>query len=353
MRQVEVAVIGTGWCGGIRSETLSRSALVDKLHICEIRPERLAEVKALTNPATATLDYQDIIRNPSIGVVYVCTTPEQTHYPIARDCLKAGKHVLLEKPIAIELAEADDLIAISRQKKVSFSIAYSQRFNPKFVYVKRSLEDGTIGEPVSALVSRHITRNLGKKISGRVKLSPAAMESTHDIDFTMWCLAPRKPIRVYAQEAAKIMKAQYNAPDQVWMIITMDDGTVVTIGGGWVLPPAYPNFSSTWIEFVGTEGAVMVDDTHRDVYVTNMKDGIRCPMSTMPGEKVNHVYAGPMEAETLHFLECVALGRQPLVTAEHARMVMQIYKAADESVETNKPVELTIASAPALATATA
>ena len=66
---------------------------------------------------------------------------------------------------------------------------------------------------MSALVSRHITRNLGKKISGRVKLSPAAMESTHDIDFAMWCLAPRKPVRIYAQEAAKIMKAQYNAPD--------------------------------------------------------------------------------------------------------------------------------------------
>ena len=48
MQPVEVAVIGTGWCGGIRAETLSRSALVDKLHICEIRPDRLAEVKALT-----------------------------------------------------------------------------------------------------------------------------------------------------------------------------------------------------------------------------------------------------------------------------------------------------------------
>ena len=61
VKQVEVAVIGTGWCGGIRAETLARSALVDKLHICEIRPDRLAEVKALTRPASATLDYQDII----------------------------------------------------------------------------------------------------------------------------------------------------------------------------------------------------------------------------------------------------------------------------------------------------
>ena len=348
---INVGIIGTGWCGGIRAVAAAASPWVNELHIAEIKEERLKEVAALTTPVTATTDYRVLVENPSINAVMISTTPEPTHYPIARESLLAGKHVLLEKPIAIELAEADELIAISREKKVSFSIAYSQRFNPKFVYVKRSLEDGTIGEPVSALVSRHITRNLGKKISGRVKLSPAAMESTHDIDFTMWCLAPRKPVRVYAQEAAKIMKSQYNAPDCVWMIITMDDGTVVTIGGGWVLPPAYPNFSSTWIEFIGTEGAVMVDDTHRDVYVTNMQDGIRFPMSSMPGEKVNHVSAGPMEAETEPFLECVALGKPPLVTAEHARMVMQIYKAADLSVETNKPVELVIAGVPTLATA--
>jgi predicted dehydrogenase len=353
MRRINVAVIGTGWCGAIRAVASAASPWVNELHIAEILEDRLREVAAQTNPVTATTDYHRLVENPAIDAVMISTTPEGTHYPIAKECMLAGKHVLLEKPIALELAEADELIAISREKKVSFSIAYSQRFNPKFVYVKRSLDDGTIGEPVSALVSRHITRNLGKKISGRVKLSPAAMESTHDIDFTMWCLAPRKPIRVYAQEAAKIMKAQYDAPDQVWMIITMDDGTVVTIGGGWVLPPAYPNFSSTWIEFIGTEGAVMVDDTHRDVYVTNMRDGIHFPISTMPGEKVNHVFAGPMEAETLHFLECVALGKQPLVTAEHARMVMQIYMAADESVVTNKPVDLVITDAPTLATATA
>jgi predicted dehydrogenase len=323
---------------------------VKELHIAEIREERLEEIAAQTQPVTATTDYRRLLDNPSIDAVMISTTPEPTHFTIAKEAMLAGKHVFLEKPIALELSEADALIQLSRERKLLFTIGYSQRFNPKFAYVKRSLEDGTIGEPVSALVSRHITRNLGKKISGRVRLSPAAMESTHDIDFVLWCLAPRKPIRVYAQEAAKIMKAQYNAPDCVWMIVTMDDGTVFTVGGGWVLPPAYPNFASTWIEFVGTEGAVMVDDTHRDVYVTTMKDGIRFPISSMPGEKVNHVYAGPMEAETLHFLECVATGKQPLVTPEHARLVMLVYQAADLSVETNKPVELTYKDAPALAT---
>jgi predicted dehydrogenase len=345
MKQINVAVIGTGWCGGIRAVTAAASPWVNELHIAEIKEDRLKEVAGATNPVTATANYRTLLENKSIDAVMISTTPEPTHYPIAKESMLAGKHVFLEKPISLELWEAEELIALAKEKKLLFTIGYSQRFNPKFAYVKRSIEDGTIGEPVTALVSRHITRSLGKKIGGRVKLSPAAMEATHDIDFVLWCLAPRKPVKVYAQEVHKIMKGQYNVPDCVWIIVTMDDGTAFTIGAGWVLPPGYPNFSSTWIEFVGTEGAVMVDDTHRDVYVTTMQKGIQFPISSMPGEPVNHVYAGPMEKETLHFLECVALGKQPLVTAEHAKMVMQVYQAADQSAESGRPVELVIEGA--------
>src|SRR4029077_7507831 len=103
VRQVEAAVIGVGWVGGTRAETLARTALVDKLHLCEIRPDRLAEVKKMDKPATATLDHNDIIKNDNISVVYISTTPESNHYPICRDCLKSGKNVMLEKPIALEL----------------------------------------------------------------------------------------------------------------------------------------------------------------------------------------------------------------------------------------------------------
>ena len=79
---------------------------------------------------------------------------------MTRDAL-AGKHVLLEKPIALELAEADELIGLARERKLKLTIGYSQRFNPKFAYVRKCVREGTIGRPVSALVSRHINRNLG------------------------------------------------------------------------------------------------------------------------------------------------------------------------------------------------
>jgi predicted dehydrogenase len=264
---------------------------------------------------------------------------------MARDCLAAGKHVFLEKPVALELSDADELIALARERKLKFTIGYSQRFNPKFAYVRKSIRDGSIGRPVSALVSRHITRNLGKKISGRIKLSPAAMEATHDLDFVLWCLEPAKPIRVYSQINFGTMRETTGAPipDTQWITVTMDSGVSFVIGAGWTLPPGYPNFSTTWIEFIGTEGAVMVDDSHRDVVLNTMAQGMVLPMSTMPGEAVDHTYAGPMAAETIHFLEAVALDKPVLVTPEHARMVMEVYIAADLSAETNQPVSLPLA----------
>jgi scyllo-inositol 2-dehydrogenase (NAD+) len=196
-------------------------------------------------------------------------------------------------------------------------------------------------------VSRHITRNLGKKISGRIKLSPAAMEATHDLDFVLWCLEPARPIRVYSQVNFGAMRetSGTETPDTQWITVTMDSGVSFVVGAGWSLPPGYPNFSTTWIEFVGTEGAVMVDDSHRDVVLNTMAKGMVLPMSTMPGEAVEHTYAGPMAAETIHFLEAVALDRPVLVTPEHARVVMEVYMAADRSAETGLPVSLPVPDA--------
>jgi len=340
MKPIGVAVVGTGWCGGIRAETLAAHPLAASLHLAEIRPERLNELKAKLKPKSATADYRELLRNKEIEAVYISATPESTHYPMARDFLAAGKHVFLEKPIALELSEADELIKLSGENKLKFSIGYSQRFNPKYAYVRKLIRDGTIGKPVSALVSRHITRGLGSKISGRIKLSPAAMEATHDLDFVLWCLEPAKPVRVYSQVNYGAMKAVSGAPDTQWLTVTLDSGLSFVVGGGWSLPPGYPNFSTTWIEMVGADGVVMVDDSHRDVMVNTMAKGMQLPMSTMPGEFVEHTYAGPMAAETVHFLEAVALERPVLVTPQHARMVMEVYIAADLSAERNEAVTL-------------
>ena len=194
-------------------------------------------------------------------MVYVSTTPESNHYPIARDCLRAGKNVMLEKPIALELWEADELIMLAKRNNLKFTIGYSQRFNTKIAYAKKKIADGTLGKVVSVLVSRHLSRALGKKIASRVRLSPVVMESTHDLDFVFWLLEPAKPVRVYSQGAYGYMQPINGSHDVMFTTVTMDNGVVVMIGGGWNFPESYPNYCSTWIEITGTDGALMLDDT--------------------------------------------------------------------------------------------
>jgi predicted dehydrogenase len=353
LKQINIGLIGTGWCGGIRANTCAGSALVNELHLAEINEERLAEIKAETNPTSATTDYREVIARDNIDAIIISATPETTHYPIAKESLQAGKHVFLEKPLALTLDEADELLDIANKNERKFAIGYSQRFNPKFAYAKKSLVDKTIGDPVCALVSRHITRGLGNKIGGRIKLSPAVMEATHDIDFALWCMAPAKPVRVYSQSAYGAMKDVTGLEDAQWTMITLDNGAVLTIGAGWTMPPGHPNYSGTWIEVTGTEGMLVIDDTHRDVIFNTMENGIRLPMSSMPGEPVGHVFAGPMHDETVHFIEAIALDRPVMATAEQARAVMEVYLAADISAESGEPVSLPLARTAASAAAVA
>ncbi|MDG2034247.1 MAG: Gfo/Idh/MocA family oxidoreductase, partial [Rhodospirillales bacterium] len=275
-----------------------------------------------------------------IDAIMISTAPKTMHFPMAKDSLNAGKHVFLEKPLSLSLEEADELVALAARTGVKISIGYSQRLNPKFAYVRKCLQEESIGKAVSILVSRHIPRGLGNKIGGRIKLSPAAMEATHDLDFVFWCLEPAKPVRIYSQSAYGAMNNVTDLEDTQWIMATMDNGVVVTIGAGWTMPLGYPNYSGTWIEVTGTEGMLVVDDTHRDVILNTMENGMRLPMSTMPGEPVDHVFAGPMHDETIHFLESVTLDRRVMVTPEQARQVMEVYIAADMSSERNEPVNL-------------
>ena len=340
IKQINVGVIGTGWCGGIRANACNDNPLVNKLYIAETNKKRLYELKNSLDLEYATEDWQNLVSDDDIDTIIISATPETTHYPMALASLKAGKNVFLEKPISTTLEEAEELINEAIKNNLKFTIGYSQRFNAKYAYVKKSLNEKIIGEPVTCLVSRHITRELGEKISGRTALSPAAMESTHDLDFLLWCLQPRKPVKVYSQTAGKLFSEKSNTPDHQWIIVTLDDGMTITVGGGWILPLGYPNYSHTWIEVIGTDGSLFIDDSHKDVHLNTVKDGIRYPMSSMPGEPVEHTHAGPMHEETMHFINAVATNKPVLVKPEEAKDVMELYLAADLSAERGEPVTL-------------
>jgi scyllo-inositol 2-dehydrogenase (NAD+) len=86
----------------------------------------------------------------------------------------------------------------------------------------------------------------------------------------------------------------------------------------------------------------MMDASHKDIVLHTVNDGVQFPLSTMPGEFVDHVYAGPMERETIHFLEAVYYDRPVMVAPRLARMTMEVYLAADLSVDTGNVIDLPI-----------
>src|SRR5258708_4278846 len=118
MRQIGVAIVGTGWCGGIRAETCAAHTLTKSLHIAEIRPERLAEVAKATGAKTAVSDYRDLLKMGEIEAGNISRTPETTHYPIARDRLAARKHGFFGKPRGLVVTETNKITTAGRKNKL-------------------------------------------------------------------------------------------------------------------------------------------------------------------------------------------------------------------------------------------
>ena len=340
MKQIGVGVIGAGWVGRIRANACASSAIVGELHIAETNQDRATEIAAETEATRVTDNWLELVEIDSIDAIIIASTPESARYPILRAALKSGKHVLVEKPIAPSLAETDEAIEIAEDKGVQLSVGYTRRFDPKYAYVNAAIKRGEIGDPITCLVSRNITREIGTKIKGRSRMSPAAMGGTHSIDFLLWCLQPHRPLLVYSQQSGKLFSQVSDTPDHQWIMVTMDDGTTISAGSGWILPLGYPQYAQSRIEVIGTGGALSVDDTHRDVQVNTVEQGIRYPLSSMPGEPVDHVFAGAMVDETLHFVRSIAYGSPVLVTAREARLVMDVTMAADLSAETGQAIEL-------------
>src|SRR5262249_60242639 len=83
--------------------------------------------------------------------------------------------------MGLALNEADEMIALAKKTGLKFTIGYTQRFNPKNAYVKKYLKDGTLGAPVTALVSRNVSRSIGNKIAGGAQPPPAAMRAAHGL----------------------------------------------------------------------------------------------------------------------------------------------------------------------------
>jgi len=145
MERIRTAVIGTGFMGRVHLEALRRVENVDVVEIAATSQDKARAAAAGFNVLNATGDWLDVIRDPSIDAVHI-TTPNASHFPIAKAAFEAGKHVLCEKPLAMNVEQAETLVALQAEKKLRGGLCHNLRYYPMVQQMRRMREDGAFGE---------------------------------------------------------------------------------------------------------------------------------------------------------------------------------------------------------------
>jgi predicted dehydrogenase len=145
MERIRTAVIGTGFMGRVHLEALRRVENVDVVEIAATSQDKARAAAAGYNVLNATGDWLDVIRDPSIDAVHI-TTPNASHFPIAKAAFEAGKHVLCEKPLAMNVEQAESLVALQTDKKLRGGLCHNLRYYPMVQQMRRMREDGAFGE---------------------------------------------------------------------------------------------------------------------------------------------------------------------------------------------------------------
>lgn len=145
MRKIRTAVIGTGFMGRVHTEAIRRLGNVEIAAVAGETEELAASFGAQMGIDNVTGDYRKVLADSSIEAVHVCT-PNATHFPISKEAMLAGKHVLCEKPLAVSSAEARELMELARTKKLANCLNHNLRYYPMVQHMRRMRENGELGE---------------------------------------------------------------------------------------------------------------------------------------------------------------------------------------------------------------
>jgi hypothetical protein len=145
MQRIKTAVFGTGFVGRVHLEGIRRLGFVDIHAIGEPQVEKAKQLADEFGVEKTAADYREILDDPKVQAVHVCT-PNFLHFPIAKDALAAGKHVICEKPLATSAAEARQLVAAARAAGRRNATFHNLRYYPMVQQMRRMREDGDLGD---------------------------------------------------------------------------------------------------------------------------------------------------------------------------------------------------------------
>ena len=144
MKTIRTAIFGTGFMGRVHLEAVRRVGFVEAAAIAG-RNEEAARRLGAAFSVPAMTDYRDVLRDPAINAVHICT-PNAQHFSMAKDALQAGKHVICEKPLTTTVAEAEELVSLATRQGVRNCVCHNLRYYPMVQQMRRLREDGDLGE---------------------------------------------------------------------------------------------------------------------------------------------------------------------------------------------------------------
>ena len=352
-KKINVAVIG---CGTIANAAHIPSYMkcedVNVKYFCDIIPEKAEKAVARYGGGTAVVDYHDFLNDPELDAVSVCT-PNRMHTPITIDFLKAGKHVLCEKPAARTYAEALEMKKVQNETGKTLNIGVVNRFNTAVNEIKKIIDAGDLGEVYHVYVSFRAHRSIPglggafttKEIAGGGVLIDWGV---HYLDIVMYCMGDPKAMTVSGKAFCKLGVDKENyvyksmwAEDTLNLNGTYDvddfisgfvrtDGPTISLNGAWA---QNIGIGESFIDFIGTKGGIRLQyGGGFEVFTTEGKELI----SYKPQfDSVDMFYH-----EISSFVRCIQTGEKLPSHIDTVIITAQMMQALYDSSESGKEITL-------------
>jgi predicted dehydrogenase len=330
---VRVALIG---CGGIATAHLGAYAALPELGrvvvACDTDAQS-ARRRAVETGAEAETDYREALARDDVEAVDLCL-PHDLHEPVARAAAAAGKHVLVEKPIARNLAEADRMIAACAAAGVRLMVAHCQRFSADRQTAKRLVDEGAIGRIYMMRTDHNqwVEYPPGHWINDPAKLGGGGIAGSgvHHLDILRWFCGD---VALVSAGLTRSGCTPRTAEDGGLVLLEHRSGAVSELALSWTTQ-RFPWYESFWI--YGTEGVI------HNVGGLHLFRG-KARQGEFERVVTDHDDGGGFREEIRHFLTCVGTGERPRMPGEEARAALELVLAAYRSAERGEKVALPLA----------
>ena len=317
-----VAVIGSGYWGKNLVRNFHQLGAL-KL-ICDRNEVLLGQFKEQYRDVEACLALSDVLTREEIQGV-VIATPAETHFTFVREALLAGKHVFVEKPLALTEEDGQQLVGLAEQNQLTLMVGHILYYHTAVIKLKELIESGELGK-IQYLYSNRL--NIGKI---RAEENILWSFAPHDISVILMLLG-EMPETVYATGGSYL---QHQIPDTTLTALDFPSGVKAHIFVSWLHP-----FKEQKLVVVGDKKMAVFDDVSQKkllLYSHKIQWLQRIPVASKTDAEVVRLrrMGEPLRAECQHFLECIAKGQSPKTDGREGLRVLRVLQASQESLDRN------------------